>query len=158
MTGIICQAMFMPGRAPGLGSRSAIPPASLDIAGRPRRSACLKNDACSAKADALEDHRAILGNVLFDQDARLGSALRLRRGVLVIENAIAQIFAIMLDHVEDIEDCGTGGRASALPVQTRQAFESKNQRACRRTRLLPASRCRPVIAARVGEPCLRSGC
>jgi hypothetical protein len=60
MTGIVYQAMSMPvrlyrhvyphsnfslgSRFAGLGSRSAIPPASLDIAriGRPRRPACLK--------------------------------------------------------------------------------------------------------------------
>jgi hypothetical protein len=86
-----------------------------------------------------EDHRAILRNVLFDQDARLGSAQRLRRGVLVIEKrAIGQIFAIMLDQVEDIAVL-----AAALRRRSSKRDRSSSPRTsatCRRSRLLPASR------------------
>jgi hypothetical protein len=46
---------------------------------------------------------------------------------VIEKRVIAQIFAIMLDQVEDIEDRGTGGRPSAPLVEARQAFELQSR-------------------------------
>ncbi len=89
------------------------------------------------QADALDDDRVILGNVLSDQNARLGAAQH-RAEASLYREAIAQIFAIMLDQDEKIEDRATVGRRSAPLLNARQAFGPRNQRACLRSRMLRA--------------------
>jgi hypothetical protein len=171
MTGISYQAMFMPVRLhvsfiPFLilallsldRSRSAIPPVSLDIAriGKPRRPACLKT--CSAKLPRSKTIGSSSARCsLTKMPAAVPRSIAPRRPCIE-KRAIAQIFAIMLDQVEEIEDRAAVGRRSAPLLNARQAFGPQNQLpAVTDAESAPRTHC-PVIVARVREACLRSGC
>jgi hypothetical protein len=106
MTGIVHQAMFMPVRLrtsfiPVSNSRFAraapVPDRGLQSRqhrwtspGLVGRSTCLFENL-RRQADALADDRVMLGTVLFDQDARLGTAQH-RAEAALVSSAIAQIF------------------------------------------------------------------
>jgi hypothetical protein len=79
----------------------------------------LGNDAfCAKPASVREDDRAVLGDVLVEQDAGLGIAQQARqRGLSVEERAIAQILAVMLDQVEGVEDRGAVEAQQREPIQ-----------------------------------------
>jgi hypothetical protein len=100
MMGIICPAIFMP--LPSL-SLFKFSPGSRCTATRPGQLDLLENDAFDAKLMGSKTIGPSSGNVLVEQDARLGASN------CANVRTIAQIFAIMPDQVK--ASVGTGAAA-----------------------------------------------